>query len=139
MPYAKKGKAQSSIFFDLDVHEAMKVYVKNQAISLSSYVNSLVKKEMVRLGQMIDTDADSIAELVDRNYERLLKDTEIPKEILDQLRRGAKPDEITLLRIHGGLHIPEVKLKKLLAKSKFEEKKKPSMTLEQSNKGLRRT
>lgn len=139
MPYAKKGKVQSSIFFDMDVHDALKRYSKNNVVSISSYVNKVIKQEMVRLGEMIDTDCDSIAELVSKNYDALVKNTEIPKAILDQVKRGSKPDDITLLRIHGALQIPEAELRELMAKTNYDEKKTLSGTLEKTNKGLKRT
>lgn len=139
MPYAKKGKVQSSIFFDSDVHEALKHYSKSNIVSISSFVNALVKQEMVRLGEMIDTDANSIAELVSKNYDTLLKNTEIPKAILDQVKRGSKPDDITLLRIHGALQIPESELRALMAKAKYDEPKSLGGTMEKTNKGLKRT
>ena len=139
MPPRKKGKVQMSIFFDVDLSEVLKKYVKyNTTLSVSTWVNNVVKQELIGLGEMIDTDADTIAELVSKNYDILVKETEIPKAILDQVKRGAKPDEITLLRIHGALHIPEVELKAML-KNIPDESRQLNLTLQKTSKGARKT
>lgn len=139
MPSARKGRVQSSVFFDADIHEALRRYTKKHVVSISSFVNSLVKRELIELGELPDLECGSIAELVSKNYEMLVKNTEIPKAILDQVKRGSKPDDITLLRIHGALQIPEAELRDLMAKTNYDEKKTLSGTLEKTNKGLKRT
>lgn len=124
MPYAKKGKKQLTVFFDFEVQEVLKRYVGTKLnCSVSSFVNSLVKAELIRLGEMKDLDADTVAELVAKNYDYLLKETEIPKVILDQVKQGSRPDDITLLRIHGALQIPESDLREMVAKTSYGDKK----------------
>lgn len=127
-----------SIFFDLDVHEAVKRYAKTKAMmSVSTLVNEIVRKAMIDVGELIDTDGKTVAELVAKNYDFLLKNSAIPKVTLDQVKRGAKPDEITLLRIHGALQIPEGELRKIVDKTNFESKQLG--LLENTPKGLKRT
>ena len=127
MPESEE-KVRLTVFVSPWVRTALKQKLAPTTISQSQFVANLLESVLLEEGYgPQDKKYTSLVELVEFNYEALLADTTISKQVLDQLIKGKRPDTVTALRIALALDMQESDIKNLTENQEGKEDVKNSV------------
>ncbi|GGA46231.1 hypothetical protein CYANOKiyG1_65230 [Okeania sp. KiyG1] len=127
MPESEE-KVRLTVFVPPWVRTALKQKLAPTTISQSQFVANLLESVLLEEGYgPQEKKYTSLVELVEFNYETLLADTTISKQVLDQLIKGKRPDTVTALRIALALDMQESDIKNLTENQERKEDVKNSV------------
>ncbi|MBD2066278.1 hypothetical protein H6F93_01825 [Leptolyngbya sp. FACHB-671] len=126
MPPKKPGLIQVCVYVTPSLHKAIRMAAGSQGVSQQKWLTQLLETTTRPFLELIEREPQTLAQLVEQNFQQLIEHNSIPRDTLKAIKEGAIPSDVDLLRIAMALDKSEREMKELLHLSFPNQEKQPN-------------